>query len=91
MYDTLPLDAVFGRCLVLDAKTYSQGRPKYPVHADEDVYICLRQLDNKQGLYRNMIIRNLPRIPKTPYIFDKFPTMLKMKRNFSVSNYVFLD
>lgn len=36
MYDTLPLDAVVGRCLALESSIYCLGRPKLP-HYEEVV------------------------------------------------------
>lgn len=42
MYDTLPLDAVVGRCLVLESSIYSLGRPKLP-HYEE--VVCSTHID----------------------------------------------
>lgn len=38
MFDTLPLDAVVGRCLVLEPRIYVLGRPRMPRY-DEAVFL----------------------------------------------------
>lgn len=51
IYDTLPLSAVVGRCLVLDSWVYPKGRPKLPQYNEADVYICEYRVDRGQKLF----------------------------------------
>lgn len=85
LYDTLPLDAVVGRCLVVDVQTYCKGRPRYPTFAEEDIYICEYRLDKGQRLFDKTHARNRYPICTKPYIFEKFAERLKVKRDFTVS------
>ncbi|MCP9257933.1 Histone-lysine N-methyltransferase ASH1L [Dirofilaria immitis] len=45
MYDTLPLDAVVGRCLALEPSIYCLGRPKLP-HYEEVPFIMEQEVKN---------------------------------------------
>ncbi|VDK68183.1 unnamed protein product [Onchocerca ochengi] len=45
MYDTLPLDAVVGRCLALESSIYCLGRPKLP-HYEEVPFIMEQEVKN---------------------------------------------
>lgn len=87
LYDTLPLDAVVGRCLVLDIQTFCKGRPRYPIYADEDVYLCEYRVDKAQRLFGKMHIKHWYPICTKPYIFQAFPERLRIKRDFTVSDF----
>jgi histone-lysine N-methyltransferase ASH1L len=51
LYDTLPLEAVVGRCVVLDPITYCKGRPKLPRYDESDVYVCELRVDKNQRIF----------------------------------------
>lgn len=87
LYDTLPLDAVVGRCLVMDVHTYCKGRPKYPKYSEEDIYICEYRVDKGQRLFGRMHVRNRFPIAMKPYIFQSFLKKLHIRRDFTVRNF----
>ncbi|VDL83611.1 unnamed protein product [Nippostrongylus brasiliensis] len=83
LYDTLPLDAVVGRCAVLDASVWCIGRPTVPSFKEEDVYICEYQIDRNQRSFEKIPSKNRYPINTQPYVFKKFKEAITIKRDFT--------
>ncbi|CAB3407364.1 unnamed protein product [Caenorhabditis bovis] len=82
LYDTLPLDEVIGRCMVVDVETWVSGRPKVPSFKDEDVFFCEFQLAKNQRCFEKVPPKNRYPINTQSYVFDKFRKSLPVVRNF---------
>lgn len=82
-YDTLPLDAVIGRCAVLDADIWCKGRPKVPLFKEEDVYVCEHQIDRNQRSFEKIPQKNRYFMNTQPYVFEEFEKELELKRDFT--------
>jgi hypothetical protein len=76
------LDAVVGRCLVLDPSIWSTGRPKFPRYIEEDVFICEYQIGKNQRSFEKN--KNHYDVNIEPYIFERFEEPLALKRDFKV-------
>lgn len=85
MFDTLPLDSVVSRCLILEPQIWVSGRPKSPKYFEEDVFICEYQIDRSQRCFEKISPKNRYTINTENYVFDKFPKQLSLKRDFTVS------
>ncbi|XGW24074.1 hypothetical protein V3C99_005912 [Haemonchus contortus] len=83
LYDTLPLDAVVGRCAVLDPSTWCAGRPTVPEFREEDVYLCEYQIDRNQRSFEKIPSKNRYPINTQPYVFRKFDEPITIKRDFT--------
>lgn len=83
LYDTLPLDAVVGRCAVLDASVWCIGRPTVPEFKEEDVYLCEYQIDRNQRSFEKIPSKNRYPINTQPYVFRKFDEPITIKRDFT--------
>ncbi|CAD6194770.1 unnamed protein product [Caenorhabditis auriculariae] len=83
LYDTLPLDAVVGRCVVLEPSAYCSGRPIVPLFKEEDVYICEYQIDRSQRSFEKIPSKNRYPINTQPYVFEKFDRPRALKRDFT--------
>ncbi|KAK0425273.1 hypothetical protein QR680_009117 [Steinernema hermaphroditum] len=83
LFDTLPLEAVVGRCLVLEPTIFVEGRPKLPKYREDDVFICEYQIDKQQRSFEKINSKNRYYINTQPYVFDRFKTPLQPKRNFT--------
>ncbi|KRZ78064.1 putative histone-lysine N-methyltransferase lin-59, partial [Trichinella papuae] len=79
VYDTLPIDMVVGRCLVMNAATFCLGRPKIPRYDEQDVYICEYRIDRARRLTTKTRSSKYFTISTQPYIFNKFPQPLSVK------------
>lgn len=84
LFDTLPLDAVVGRCLILDSSEWLKGRPKSPKYLEEDVFICEYQIDKNQRSFEKLNPKNRYYINTDRYVFDEFTEKPALKRDFSV-------
>uniref|UniRef100_A0A158R4Z6 SET domain-containing protein n=1 Tax=Syphacia muris TaxID=451379 RepID=A0A158R4Z6_9BILA len=85
MFDTLPLDAVVGRCLALEPRVYCLGRPKMPHYDEADVYFYEFQQTARNSRYFDKIpSRNHYYVNTGSHNFIYFPSPLKMERTFSV-------
>ncbi|KAI6208909.1 Histone-lysine N-methyltransferase [Aphelenchoides besseyi] len=75
-FDTLPLNAVVGKCCVLDAETWRKGRPTRPRFAEADVFVCEFQIDKNQ--------RTFTRIPAANhYYVTCAPERHELRRDFT--------
>ncbi|TKR93432.1 hypothetical protein L596_007890 [Steinernema carpocapsae] len=83
LFDTLPLEAVVGRCLVLEPQVFVEGRPKLPKYREEDVFICEYQIDKQQRSFEKINSKNRYYINTQPYVFDRFETQIQPKRDFT--------
>ncbi|MFH4974247.1 hypothetical protein AB6A40_000956 [Gnathostoma spinigerum] len=83
LFDTLPLDAVVGRCLVLEPSVWSTGRPKRPKYKEADVFICEYQVGKNQRYFEKIPAKNRYYINTEPYNFDKFSEALPLERTFT--------
>uniref|UniRef100_A0A8R1ERI4 BAH domain-containing protein n=1 Tax=Caenorhabditis japonica TaxID=281687 RepID=A0A8R1ERI4_CAEJA len=81
-YETLPLDEVIGRCLVVDTATWSEGRPKVPKFKEDDVFLCEMQIGKNQRFFEKIPQKNRYPINTQPYVFTKFSQPKKILRNF---------
>jgi hypothetical protein len=92
MFDTLPLDAVIGRCLILEPVNWIDGRPRMPKYREEDVYVCEYQIDKNQRTFTKIQPNNHYYLNTASYAFEKFEQKGELKRNFTVSYfYCFLS
>lgn len=80
-YETLPLDEVVGRCLVVDVPTWSKGRPKVPKFIENDVFHCEMQIKNKR-VFEKVPPKNRYPINTQPYVFFKFSHPKKVVKDF---------
>ncbi|KAJ1349176.1 hypothetical protein KIN20_004646 [Parelaphostrongylus tenuis] len=83
LYDTLPLDAVVGRCTVLDPSTWCIGRPTVPEFKEADIYLCEYQIDRNQRSFEKIPTKNRYPINTQPYVFRKFEKPITIKRDFT--------
>lgn len=81
-YETLPLDEVIGRCLVVDVPTWTRGRPKVPKFKEEDVFLCEMQIGKNQRMFEKVPPKNRYPINTQPYVFSKFPQPKKIIKDF---------
>ncbi|CAO4361534.1 unnamed protein product [Caenorhabditis nigoni] len=81
-YETLPLDEVIGRCLVVDVPTWIKGRPKVPKFKEEDVYHCDMQIGKNQRVFEKVPPKNRYPINTQPYVFEEFTTPKKVVKDF---------
>jgi hypothetical protein len=86
MFDTLPLDAVVGRCLILEPVNWIDGRPRMPKYKEEDVYMCEYQIDKNQRTFTKILPSNHYYLNTSSYVFEKFEQKKELKRNFTVSS-----
>lgn len=86
LYETLPLDEVIGRCLVVDKTTWSTGRPKVPKYKEDDVFFCEMQVGKSNRSFDKVTSRHHYPINKNPYVFTKFPQAKKVVRDFRLFN-----
>lgn len=86
LFDTLPLDSVVGRCLILEPTVWAMGRPKAPRYLEEDVYICEYQIDRNQRSFEKIQPKNRYYINTEPYMFNQFTEQLRTKRDFTVEH-----
>uniref|UniRef100_A0A183TXD9 BAH domain-containing protein n=1 Tax=Toxocara canis TaxID=6265 RepID=A0A183TXD9_TOXCA len=91
MFDTLPLDAVVGRCLVLEPRIYILGRPRMPRYDEaesypklQDVYFCEYQTGKNSRYFEKIPSRNHYYINTEPHNFVRFPIQLSLSRTFTV-------
>ncbi|CAG9537595.1 unnamed protein product [Cercopithifilaria johnstoni] len=82
MYDTLPLDAVVGRCLALESSIYCLGRPKLPHYEEADVYFVEYQT-GKNSKFEKVPAKNQYYINTDPLIFSRFKQKLTISRTFT--------
>ncbi|CAI4221440.1 unnamed protein product [Auanema sp. JU1783] len=82
-YDTLPLDSVVGRCIVLDPDVFCKGRPLFPMFKEEDVFLCEYQIDRQQRSFEKIPIRHRFPINTQPYVFQDFPEVKPLIRDFT--------
>uniref|UniRef100_A0A1I8EN12 BAH domain-containing protein n=1 Tax=Wuchereria bancrofti TaxID=6293 RepID=A0A1I8EN12_WUCBA len=82
MYDTLPLDAVVGRCLALESNIYCLGRPKLPYYEEVDVYFVEYQT-GKNSKFEKIPAKNQYYINTDPLIFSYFKQKLTISRTFT--------
>ena len=85
LFDTLPVDAIVGRCLVLEPADYAIGRPKGPHYIEDDVFVCEHAIDRSQKQFEKLTEKNRYPINTAEYLFDRFEKPLTMKRSFTVS------
>ncbi|VDN04319.1 unnamed protein product [Thelazia callipaeda] len=82
MYDTLPLDAVVGRCLALEPSIYSLGRPKLPHYEEMDVYFVEYQM-GKNSKFEKIPAKNQYCINTDPLNFSLFEKELIIPKTFT--------
>lgn len=84
MFDTIPLDAVVGRCLAVEPRVYCLGRPKMPRYNEADVYFYEFQQTGKNSRYFEKISsKNHYYINTGPHNFVRFPKPVPLERNFT--------
>ncbi|CAD5208498.1 unnamed protein product [Bursaphelenchus xylophilus] len=83
LFNTLPLDAVVGRCLVLEPSAWSEGRPKEPYYKEDDVFVCEYQIDKTQRTFTKMPVGSHYPPNRANYVFNKFNEPRKLKRDFT--------
>ncbi|KAL3108551.1 hypothetical protein niasHT_015473 [Heterodera trifolii] len=83
LFDTLPLDSVVGRCLVLEPQIWAMGRPKSPRYLEDDVFVCEYQIDRNQRSFEKIPPKNRYYINTEPFVFNFFEKKLTMKRDFT--------
>lgn len=84
MFDTLPLNAVVGRCLALEPRIYCLGRPKMPRYKEADVYFYEFQQTGRNSRYFEKISsRNHYYVNTGSHNFSYFSASLKLERNFT--------
>ncbi|KJH46051.1 BAH domain protein, partial [Dictyocaulus viviparus] len=83
LYDTLPLDAVVGRCAVLDPSIWCIGRPTVPKFKEADIYLCEYQIDRNQRSFEKIPMKNRYPINTQPYVFKRFEDPVTIKRDFT--------
>lgn len=81
-YETLPLDEVIGRCLVIDTSTWTRGRPKVPKFKEEDIFLCEMQIGKNQRQFEKVPPKNRYPINTQPYVFTKFSQPKKVIKDF---------
>ena len=84
LFDTLPLDAVVGRCLVLEPSIWCKGRPRLPKYREDDIFICEYRVYKSQRFFEKIAQKNRYYINTERYIFDHYEERLRIKRNFTV-------
>ncbi|GMR53649.1 hypothetical protein PMAYCL1PPCAC_23844, partial [Pristionchus mayeri] len=84
-YDTLPLDVVVGKCLVMETSHFCQGRPIFPSYKEHDVLVCEYQLDRNQRHFDKC--RNSYFLNTEPYAFQKFKKARTLQRCFTPFTY----
>ncbi|VDK44843.1 unnamed protein product [Anisakis simplex] len=83
MFDTLPLDAVVGRCLVVEPRIYVLGRPRMPRYNDADVYFCEYQTGKNSRYFEKIPSRNHYYINIEPHNFIRFAVQPSLVRTFT--------
>uniref|UniRef100_F1KQR0 Histone-lysine N-methyltransferase lin-59 n=1 Tax=Ascaris suum TaxID=6253 RepID=F1KQR0_ASCSU len=83
MFDTLPLDAVVGRCLVLEPRVYVLGRPRMPRYDEADVYFCEYQTGKNSRYFEKIPSRNHYYINTEPHNFIRFSIEPSLSRTFT--------
>ncbi|GMT00631.1 hypothetical protein PENTCL1PPCAC_22805 [Pristionchus entomophagus] len=83
LYDTLPLDAVVGKCIVLSPVHFCGGRPVG--FQEQDVLVCEYQLDRNQRHFDKC--RNNYYLNTEPYAFKKFERARTLQRCFTPFTY----
>lgn len=81
-YETLPLDEVIGRCLVVDKETWCAGRPKVPKFREDDVFMCETQVGKTHRVFEKLSQKNQYPINVHTYVFTKFTRPMKVIRDF---------
>ena len=81
-----PLEAVKGKCHVLDLVTFCKGRPVGV--RENDVYVCEFKVDKKARSF-SRIAKGYYAINTQPYCFNSFEERLHPKRTFSVGFFSF--
>lgn len=84
LFDTLPLDSIVGRCLVLEPQIWALGRPKTPRYLEDDVFICEYQIGRNQRSFEKIQPKNRYYINTEPYVFNEFEQKPVMRRDFTV-------
>jgi BAH domain len=84
LFDTLPLDSVIGRCLIMDPQVWQLGRPKSPLYLEDDVYVCEYQIDRNQRSFEKIPQKNHYHVSTEPYVFNRFEAKLCLRRDFTV-------
>jgi histone-lysine N-methyltransferase ASH1L len=84
LFDTLPLDSVVGRCLILEPTIWMMGRPKTPRYLEDDVYVCEYQIDRNQRSFEKILPKNRYYINTEPYVFNYYSEKQCIKRDFTV-------
>lgn len=83
LFDTLPLDSVVGRCLILEPQIWALGRPIAPRYLEDDVYVCEYQIGRNQRSFEKIQPKNRYYINTESYVFNVFPERLHLNRNFT--------
>uniref|UniRef100_A0A0N4UEJ3 SET domain-containing protein n=1 Tax=Dracunculus medinensis TaxID=318479 RepID=A0A0N4UEJ3_DRAME len=91
LFDTLPLDCVVGRCLILDSTMYCAGRPRVPRYHESDVFFCDTGYNTKISKFEKLLPKYHYTISTDPLIFERFPEKLQIARSFSNHYYSKLE
>lgn len=83
MFDTLPLEAVVGRCVILEPVNWIDGRLRVPKYREEDVYVCEYQIDKNQRTFTKIQSNNHYYLNTASYVFEKFEQKRELKRDFT--------
>uniref|UniRef100_A0AC34R7N9 Histone-lysine N-methyltransferase n=1 Tax=Panagrolaimus sp. JU765 TaxID=591449 RepID=A0AC34R7N9_9BILA len=83
LFDTLPVDAIVGRCLVMEPADYAIGRPKAPFYIEDDVFVCEYSIDKTQKQFARITGNDRYPINTKDYLFDMFKEPIKLERNFT--------
>uniref|UniRef100_A0A7E4W1T3 AWS domain-containing protein n=1 Tax=Panagrellus redivivus TaxID=6233 RepID=A0A7E4W1T3_PANRE len=86
LFDTLPIDTIVGRCLVLEPAEFAAGRPRGPKYREEDVYICEYSVDRSAKVFDKITGKNRYPLNMCSYTFDNFKTPLVLQRTLNPFN-----
>lgn len=85
-YETLPLDEVIGRCLVVDQETWCKGRPKVPEYKEDDVFWCEQQVGKNKRVFEKIPDGNKYPINDKSYVFTSFAKRKEVVKDFKPYN-----
>ncbi|GAV08813.1 hypothetical protein RvY_18452 [Ramazzottius varieornatus] len=78
IFETVALEAVLGRCCIMDPILYATGKPKeYPI---EHCFICELKTNKKAASFGKMKAHEKLPINEKAYYFDYYPEKLTIRR-----------
>ncbi|OQV12291.1 Histone-lysine N-methyltransferase ASH1L [Hypsibius exemplaris] len=78
--ETVKLDAVLGRCCVMDSQTFAKGKPKeYPL---QHCFICDLKVNKATNQFVTMKAKERVTVNTHQYYFELYPERLTVRRTF---------